>query len=141
MNRGPVTYLVVEFPGNEFKGEIMPALTELADAGLIHIMDMVVVKKGQDGSVQTIEMSSLSAGDVAALRGVNSSTVGVFGEEDIAALADTLDNNSAAGILLFENLWAAKFTNAIANANGRWLLLESVPGEIVDAALADSSAS
>ena len=141
MSRGPVTYLVVEFPGNQFKGEIMPALNELADSGLIRIMDLVVVKKDQDGNLQTIEMSSLSAGEAAAFRGVKADTLGVFGEEDIAVLADMLANNTSAGLLLIENLWAAKFTNAIARANGRWVLLESVPAEVIESVLSDTSAA
>lgn len=140
MSRGPVSYLVIEFPGNQFKGEIMPALNDLVDAGLIRIMDLVVIKKDRDGNVNTLEMSSLDANEATAFQGFRADYLGLFNDEDLAILADTLDNNSSAGILLFENVWATRFTDAVANANGRWVLMESVPKEVLTEALAAAGA-
>ena len=134
---GPVTYMVVEFPGIKFKGEIVPALNELVDAGTIRIMDMLVVTKDADGVVAPYEISDLNNPEVAALlKGLKAEVSGLFNEDDIAILASTLDNNSAAGLLLFENRWAEKFTNAISNAEGRFVLLESVPADVLAEALA-----
>ena len=134
---GPVTYMVVEFPGIKFKGEIVPALNELVDAGTIRIMDMLVVTKDADGVVAPYEISDLKNPEVAALfKGLKAEVSGLFNEDDIAILASTLDNNSAAGLLLFENRWAEKFTNAISNAEGRFVLLESVPADVLAEALA-----
>lgn len=139
MEIGPVTYLVIEFIGNQFKGEIIPALQELVDNGVIHIMDLVFVRKDEDGSVEAIELSALPEELAAAFGGVQADAVGLFTEDDITALAGTLANNSSAGILLFEHLWAKPFVAAVANANGRWVLMESVPGDVLAEALADAA--
>ncbi len=132
----PVTYLVVEFPGSKLKGEVIPALADLVEKGLIRILDLLVVKKGDDGAIEALEVSSLEGEEAAALLHLVPPTIGLFNERDIALLSDAMAPGSTAGFLLFEHLWAKAFTDAIANAEGRWVLMESVPQDVVDEALA-----
>lgn len=132
----PVTYIVIEFPGNKFKGEILPALDDLESRGIIHILDLLVVKKHEDGSIETLEVNSLPEGEATGLAKYASSTSGLFSEQDIDILAEALENNTSAGFLLFEHLWARTFIDAVAGAEGRWLLMESVSPQILDEAMA-----
>lgn len=137
MDLGPVTYLVVEFIGNQFKGEILPELQALVDNGLIRVLDFVVVRKDYDGSVDAIEVSEQDEETWKVFAGMNLLTHGLLGHGDIEVLAEALENDTSAGIVVFENVWAKAFADSIVRANGRWVLLESVPGDVLDAALAD----
>lgn len=137
MDLGPVTYLVVEFMGNQFKGEIAPLLNDMVDRGLIRIMDFVVVRKDHDGSVQAIEFTDLRPGVKELFEGLSATAYGLLGHGDIEALAEALNNDTSAGILVFENVWARDFADAIVRAGGRWVLLESVPADVLEAALVD----
>jgi len=137
---GPVTYLEIEFPGNQFKGEILPTLRELVDAGTIRIIDLVIVKKDENGAIETSEINDLDPHLAAAFTGLKAEVSGLLSYDDIATLGGALDNNSWAGILLFENLWATRFTDAVANANGRWVLMESVAPEVLAEAMAAQAA-
>lgn len=132
----PVTYLVIEFPGSKLRGEIMPALADLVEQGLIRILDLLVVRKHEDGALEVLEVSTLEGEEAAALIHMVPPTVGLFNERDIALLSETLAYGSTAGFLLFEHLWARQFTDAIANAEGRWVLMQSVPQDILNEALA-----
>jgi uncharacterized membrane protein len=135
---GPVTYLVIEFPGNKFKGEILPTLRDLVDAGTIRVIDLVLVKKDADGKVAAIELNALTELDVAlamAFTGIDVEVSGLLSYEDIETLGDALENNSSAGILLFEHLWASRFLSAVANADGRLVLMESVSPLVLAEAL------
>lgn len=133
---GPVTFLEIEFPGNQFKGEIIPALRELVDAGTIRIIDLVLVRKNADGKIEPVEINELDQLEGAAFAGLRAEISGLLSYGDIEALGGALENNSSAGILLFENLWATRFTDTIANANGRWVRMESVPPQILEEAIA-----
>lgn len=132
----PVTYLVIEFPGSKLKGEIIPALADLVEQGMIRILDLLVVRKHLDGTLEALEVSSLEGEEAAALSHLVPPTIGLFNERDIALLSEALELGSTAGFLLFEHLWAKNFTDAIANADGRWVLMQSVPQDVVNEALA-----
>lgn len=132
----PVTYLVIEFPGSKLKGEIVPALADLVEQGIIRILDLLVVKKHADGTIEAVEVSTLDDEEATALIHLVPPTIGLFNERDIALLSEVLDYGSTAGFLLFEHLWAKSFTDAIANAEGRWVLMQSVPQDVLNEALA-----
>lgn len=132
----PVTYLIIEFPGSKLRGEIVPVLGDLVEQGVIRILDLLVVKKHADGTLEALEVSTLQDEEAAALVHLVPPTVGLFNERDIALLSEVMDYGSTAGFLLFEHLWAKAFTDAIANAEGRWLFMQSVPQDILNEALA-----
>jgi translation initiation factor IF-2 len=137
MSVGPIEYLVVAFPGNKFKGEIIPALAELVENQTIRILDLVFIMKDEDGNVAALELSELDEDDeAAAMSDISDIDSGLLNEEDIALAAESLDNNSSAGLLVFENVWATRFAEAVRNADGQLVANERIPYDIVQAALA-----
>lgn len=133
---GPVEYLVVKFPGNKFKGEIVPALGELVDNGTIRIIDLVFIYKDEDGNVAAVELEEL-AEDQASGIGEVAEAGGLLNDEDIELASQGLENNSSGAVLLFENVWAAKLAEALRRADGELVANARIPHEIVEAAKAD----
>jgi hypothetical protein len=131
---GPVEYLLVEFPGNKFNGEIVPALKELTDNGTIRIIDLLFIRKDADGSVTSIELSNLPREEAASFDDLDGEIDDLLNEEDIMQAADLLQPDSSAGVLVFENVWATRLRDAIVNSNGRLVGNARIPAAVVDAA-------
>jgi uncharacterized membrane protein len=130
---GPVSLVVISFPGNEFRGEIAPALGNLIESGTIRVIDIVFVAKDEDGNVLSLEMSELGEEIASQIDPVVSEVSSLLGEDDIAQIAELLEPNSSAAMLLFENAWASTFTTAVRNANGEVLMHELIPAAVVNA--------
>ena len=105
---GPVELLLVQFPGNQFTGEIIPALQELVETGTIRIIDLVFVAKDADGNAVGIELEELDDDSRENFNSLVTELEGLIADEDIEDLAAALEPNSSAGILLFENTWAKR---------------------------------
>jgi hypothetical protein len=139
MSIGPVQYIVVAFPGNEFKGEIVPALADLVDGGLIRVLDLAFVVKDAEGNVAAMELSDL--GDAAAaFAPLGAEPAGLFSDEDLEAAGEELELNSSAALLVWEDLWATQLRDAIADAGGILLDHDRIPAEVVQAAVEWASA-
>lgn len=137
MSIGPIEYLVVSFPGNKFKGEIIPALAELVENETIRILDLVFIAKDEEGNVAAVELAELGEGhEAAAMADISEIDAGLLNEDDVQLAAEALDNNSSAGLLVFENVWAARFAEAVRNADGQLVANERIPYDVVQAALA-----
>jgi len=132
MPLGPVELLEVRFPGNQFKGEIVPALKELVESGTIRIIDIVFVRKDRDGTVAKVEINDLADDEYATFDPLISEIDGLISEDDVQQLASGLENNSSAGIMLFENTWATRFTTAIRRAHGEVILNERIPRSVIE---------
>jgi hypothetical protein len=135
MSIGPVEYMIVAFPGNRLKGEIVPALAELVDGGTLRIIDLAFVMKDADGVVVTAEMGDLDSEVFKAFDALSPETMGLLNQEDLAAAGEELEPNSSAALLVWEDVWATKLRDAILNAGGELLDLERVPHEVVKAAI------
>jgi Family of unknown function (DUF6325) len=135
MSIGPVEYLIVAFPGNQFKGEIVPALAELVEAGTIRIIDLAFVMKDADGAVVAAEVGDLDSEVFKAFDALSPEGLGLLNEEDLAAAGEELEPNSSAALLVWEDVWATKLRDAILNAGGEVLDLERLPYEVVQAAV------
>ena len=133
---GPVEYLVVEFPGNQFNGDVVPALKELTRNGIIHIIDLIFVKKDKDGNVKSFELSNLSAAEAAAFNDLDGEIDDLLNEEDILLAAEKLRPNSAGALLVFEHTWAIRLRDAVVNSGGRLVENDRIPAAVVDAAFA-----
>lgn len=132
---GPVEYLIVEFPGNQFKGEIVPALGELTDNGTIRIIDLLFIKKDANGSISWFELDAMGDEETAGFDDLDGEIDDLLNEEDIMIAAKMLEPNSSAAMLVFENVWAERLRDAIVNANGRLVDNARIPAPVVQAAL------
>ncbi|CAM5658706.1 DUF6325 family protein [Streptomyces hirsutus] len=124
---GPIDYLVVEFPGNRMTGEGFPLLVDLVDRGLIRILDLMFVRKEVDGSVTGMEIADLTGDgelDLAVFEGASS---GLLGQDDIEEAATALEPGCSAGILVYENLWAAPFATALRRGGARMVASGRIP--------------
>jgi Family of unknown function (DUF6325) len=134
MEVGPVDYMVVAFPGNDFTGEIAPALADLVDSGTIRIIDLAFVAKSADGDVLALELTELAPDVQAAFEKLGVEIGGLFNEDDLADAGDALEPNSSAALLVWENVWARTAAQAIRDAGGQLLAFERIPHDIVQAA-------
>lgn len=135
MTIGPVEYLIIEFPGNEFSGEIVPALADLIESQTVRLIDLVFITKDSDGDVVWGEYDAGEAGDgfgFAALDGES----GLLNDEDILLAAEVLGPNSSAVLLVWEDLWATPFAAAVRNAKGRIITGGRIPHAAVLEAVA-----
>lgn len=131
---GPVDYMVVAFPGNEFKGEVVPALADLVEAGTIRIIDLAFVTKDETGATAALELTQL-AGDVqAAFDSLGVEVGGLLNEDDLLGAADDLEPSSSAALLVWENVWARRTAQAIRDAGGVLVAFDRLPHDVVQAA-------
>jgi uncharacterized membrane protein len=136
MSIGPVEILVISFPGNEFNGEVAPALADLVKTGLIRVIDLVFVTKDAAGDVVGLELSDIDPGTSAAFAPHVEEPSGMLSDEDIADLGADLAPNSSAAILLFEHVWAVRFRDAVVDSGGELIASIRIPKEAVDEVLA-----
>jgi hypothetical protein len=131
---GPVEYLIVAFPGNQFRGEIAPALADLVEAGTIRIIDIAFASKDENGDIAAFELSDLDPEVREGLEKLGATSGGLFNEEDLMAAGEELDPNSSAALLVWENVWAKPVADAIRDAGGELYDYDRVPHEVVVAA-------
>jgi hypothetical protein len=131
---GPVDYLIVAFPGNEFRGEIAPALADLVEAGTIRIIDLAFVGKDAEGNVAAFELTDIDPEVREGFERAGVEVNGLFNEDDLAAAGEELEPNSSAALLVWENVWAQNVAQAMRDAGGEVLDFERIPHEVVQAA-------
>ena len=132
---GPVDYLIVEFPAGaqNFTGEGAEELVKLHDAGIIRIMDVLILAKAADGSVDAMELTDLD--ELGELARVEAQLAQTLAEEDVEHLAAAMDPGSVAGVLVYENLWAAPFASAMRRAGGQLIANGRIPIQALIAAV------
>jgi Family of unknown function (DUF6325) len=132
---GPIDYLVVEFPGSRMTGEGLPLLVDLVDAGIIRILDLVFVERKLDGSVSALEIADFNNDgelDLAVFEGASS---GLLGQDDLEEAASAVEPGSSAGILVYENVWAAPFAKALRRGGAQLVASGRIPVQAILAAL------
>ena len=137
---GPVSYLIVEFPGNKMTGEGFQALIDLVDRGLIRILDLVFVTRGDDGSLATLSLQELDSGefDLTIFDGASS---GLLDQSDLDDAKNAIEPGSSAGILLFENKWATTFVQGLRRGGAELVAAGYIPLADVAASLDATEAS
>lgn len=115
--RGPIDFLIVEFPGNNFKGEILRELSEAVEAGTIAVLDLQLITKDEQGNVSSVEITESSTGVFGEFAGTMAPS-SLIAPDDVAEVAEVMDNNSSAGLLIIEHLWARGLKQAIISADG-----------------------
>ena len=139
---GPVDYLVVEFPAgaSNFTGEMARELLALVDAGTIRVIDVLILTKNEDGTVEPMELSDV--GELGKLEAVEAQLADLLGEEDVEHLAAAIEPGSTAGVLIWENLWAAPFASAARRSGGRLIANGRIPIQaIIGSIEADEAAA
>jgi hypothetical protein len=124
---GPISYLVVEFPGNGMTGEGFPLLVDLVDRGIIRILDLVFISRQADGTTTRVELADLDGDgrpDLAVFDGVGS---GLLDDGDIDDAGSVLEPGSSAGILVFENRWATSFVQALRKGGAEMVAAGYIP--------------
>jgi hypothetical protein len=127
---GPIEVLAIGFKGNQFRGEILPALREVVERGVIRIIDLVFIKKERSGDIRVQEIKDLNPEMARDINPLISDVLGLISENDIQKLASEMENNSSAGIMVFEHLWAKKFKEAVIRANGKLILEARIPDQV-----------
>ncbi len=132
---GPVDFVIVEFPAGQqnFTGEGADELLRLHDAGIIRIMDIVILQKGEDGTVMAQELGDLA--DLGEFQRIEEQLVETLAEDDVDNLAAAMDPGSVAAVLVYENLWAAPFASAIRRAGGQLVANGRIPIQAIIAAV------
>jgi hypothetical protein len=129
---GPVDIVIIGFPGNKFSGQIVPALQELVANRTVRIIDLLFVLKDADGVVTTIEAADLDPVDGASFLEIDVMQPGALNEEDADEVADDLPLNSSALLVAFENSWAARFVQAVFDADGVVIDNIRIPAAVVN---------
>jgi len=132
---GPIDYLVVEFPpgASHFTGDMAAELAKLVDAGTIRVMDLIVMVKDDNGEIDAMELEDLDPLDE--LRTAETQLADLLAEEDIVNLAAAMDPGTTAGVLVWENTWAAPFASAARRSGGQLIANGRIPIQAILASL------
>lgn len=132
---GPVDFLVIEFPTGEqnFTGEVVQELVNLVDAGTIRVIDAIILTKDDTGAIDAMELSD--AGDLGGLVEIEAQLAELLAAEDVERLAAAMEPGSVAGVLVYENLWAAPFAAAARRAGGQLIANGRIPIQAIIASL------
>ncbi|MEA4805535.1 DUF6325 family protein [Acetobacterium wieringae] len=117
--RGPIDYIVLEFEGNQFKGEVLNALTDAVSKKIINVLDLAVILKDENGNVVSLELNNLDGELAQSIAALHREKVGLISIEDTEEVGEVLAPNNAAGLLIIEQLWAKDLKRALINANGK----------------------
>jgi len=134
---GPVDYLVVEFPASraKFSGEMAAELTALVDRGLIRVLDLLFLKKDEDGTVEGFESHEFGDDELGELRALEDELALLLAEEDVEAIGAALEPGSIAAVLVYENVWAAPFGSAVRRSGGQLVASGRIPIQELAAAI------
>ena len=132
---GPVDFLIVEFPAgtSSFTGEMAEELIKLSDAGTIRVVDLLVLVKDDDGGLEVLEIEDLE--NLGPLQVLEAELAELLAEEDVVNLAEAMDPGSVAGVLIYENLWAAPFASAVRRSGGQLIADGRIPIQAIIAAV------
>src|SRR3954452_19592630 len=132
---GPVDYIVVEFPAgaSNFTGEMAKALLALVDSGTIRVIDILILTKNEDGTVDAKEFSDVE--ELGPLQAVEAQLAELLAADDVVHLAAAMDPGSTAGVLIWENLWAAPFASAARRSGGQLIANGRIPIQAIIASL------
>jgi len=139
---GPVDYLVVEFPAgaSNFTGEMAKELLALVDAGTIRVIDILILTKNEDGTVDAKELSEIE--NLGSLQKVEAQLAELLAADDVVNLAAAMEPGSTAGVLIWENLWAAPFASAVRRSGGQLIANGRIPIQAIIASIeADEAAA
>ena len=131
---GPVDVAIVLFEGNEFNGDVAPAIAELQQNGTVRIIDIAFVIKDAEGNGAVLELADEAIAE--AFESITEEQFELLSQEELDEIADSLEPNSSALVIVWENSWAARLGAAVRNSKGQVIVMERIPRETVLAAIA-----
>ena len=134
--RGSVELAAIAFPGSKFKGEIIPALADLVDSGVVAILDLLIISKSENGDVVSLEIGEMEDGGM--FDELDGDVMGLLSAEDIETAGQLLEPGNTAALIVWENTWARKLISAIREAGGELLAHDRLDAETVNAVMAMS---
>jgi hypothetical protein len=133
---GPVDWMVVEFPGDNFgEGTVAPIISDYVDRGLVRVLDLLLLRKDAVGALDVTELSDFGGGELEEFRKFETGVAMVLSEKDVLDLAETIKPGRSAAVLVWENLWAAPFGTAVRHAGGELVASGRIPTQAVLAAI------
>jgi len=138
---GPVEYLVIGFPTDQVDADCVPALAELVDSGTIRILDLAFVAKDADGNMRFFEYDTLDDSVAAAFGELEGEADGLFSDEDLEIAAAALERGTSAALLLWEDVWATRFAEALRASGGQIIDGARIPHDLIEAAEAELTAA
>jgi hypothetical protein len=135
MSYGPIDFIALEFKTDQLTGESLPALLELVQKQIVRVIDLVIIRKDQEGHYQVLEIEELAPDILAIFDPLEIEISGIIQVEDIELIAEQMEDNTTAALLLFENLWAIKFGEAVTRSSGRMVMYDRIPFEVVNETL------
>jgi hypothetical protein len=134
---GPVDYLVVEFPADraDFTGEMAAQLRSLVDHEVVRVLDLVLLRKESDGSVEVAELADVDESDVGDLLALEADLALLLAEEDIEAIGMALEPGSIGAVLVYENSWAGPFASSVRRSGGQLVANGRIPTQALLAAI------
>lgn len=140
---GPVDYLVVEFPADraDFSGAMASELSALVDRGLVRVLDMLFLKKEEDGTVEGFESHDFGDGELGELRALEDELALLLAAEDVESIGAALEPGSVAAVLVYENVWAAPFAASVRHSGGQLVASGRIPIQALAAAVQEAEAT
>ena len=132
MTYGPIDFLAIELQTDQLTGEGMSALLELVENQIVRIIDLVIIMKDHGGEYQVLEIEELEPDVLVVIDPLDVEVSGIIQMEDIELIGEAMENNTTAALMLYENLWAIKFAEAVTRSGGRMLMYDRIPYEIVN---------
>jgi uncharacterized membrane protein len=137
MTFGPIDIIALAFPGNKFSGEGLAELINLVQNGTVRIIDLVMVIKDEEGNVFTRELQEFDPTVIAVFDPLDITVSSLVSTNDIEEIAESLPNNTSAAVMLYENLWAVRFVEAMEKADAQVVMQMRIPHAVVVQELAD----
>lgn len=135
MAYGPIDMYALEFQTDQLKGEIMPELLELVEKEIVRVIDLVIIQKGPDGQYEALEIEEVAPDLLRIFDPLQIEISGIVQVEDIDMIAGAMREDTTVAVLLIENLWAIKFGEAVVRADGRLVMHDRIPFEVINETL------
>ena len=130
---GPIDYVVLEWPGRQPKGDAVPLIIDLVERGIIRLLDIALMVKGDDGSVAAVDLGDLD--EDSGFGVFDGATTGLISQADLEEAATALNPGTSAAVLVWENLWAAPVAVALRRSGGQLVASGRIEIQAVLAAL------
>lgn len=141
MSRGPMEFVVVEFPAATIDARFADRLRDVVASGTVRVVDAMVIRRDERGTATVLEFADLEPESARPYADVIGGIEGLIGDEDVQKITENVEPGTSALIVLLEHVWLAGIAGAMADAGGRVMLSERIPAPVVEQVLLERAAS